>query len=52
MLKPPIPIDEEKRLADLQKLDMLLTTPEETLDAMTRQLASIFEGLRRLWFNL
>ena len=43
MLKAPIPIDEEQRLADLRQLDMLLTTPEEVFDSVTRELARIFE---------
>jgi serine phosphatase RsbU (regulator of sigma subunit) len=44
MLKPPIPQDEEQRLQDLRRLDMLLTTPEEQFDAVTRRLARIFNA--------
>lgn len=43
MLAPTIPIDEDQRLADLRRLDLLLTTPEETFDRITRELARIFD---------
>jgi serine phosphatase RsbU (regulator of sigma subunit) len=43
MWKPPIPPDEAERLQDLRRLDILLTTPEEPLDRVTRQLAKIFD---------
>ena len=43
MLKAPIPIDEEERLADLRQLELQLTTPEKPYDAVTRELARIFE---------
>lgn len=43
MLKPPIPLDEEQRLEDLHQLGLLLTAPEEPIDAVTHQLARIFE---------
>jgi sigma-B regulation protein RsbU (phosphoserine phosphatase) len=42
MWKPPIPVDEEDRLKDLRRLDLLLTTPEEPLDRVTQQLSRIF----------
>ncbi len=40
---PPIALDEEQRLEDLRKLDLLLTTPEEVFDRLTSDLARIFE---------
>jgi serine phosphatase RsbU (regulator of sigma subunit) len=43
MWKPPIPVDEHDRLADLRRLDTLLTAPEEPLDTVTRELARIFD---------
>lgn len=39
----PIPVDEEQRLDDLRRLDMLLATPEEVFDNITRKLARIFD---------
>ena len=44
METPTIPIDEDKRLADLRRLDILLTTPDETFDRITRELARIFDN--------
>jgi serine phosphatase RsbU (regulator of sigma subunit) len=43
MVEPPIPADDEQRVEDLRRLDMLLTTPEEVFDKITRELARIFE---------
>lgn len=43
MQRPPIPVDEAERLADLRRLDLLLTTPEEPFDSVTRELARIFD---------
>ena len=43
MWKPPIPTDEEDRLKELRRLDILLTTPEEPLDNVTKRLAQIFD---------
>jgi serine phosphatase RsbU (regulator of sigma subunit) len=43
MWEPPIPADEADRLEDLRRLDILLTTPEEPLDNVTRRLAEIFD---------
>ena len=43
MLTPPIPADEDQRLDDLRRLDILLTTPEEAFDSITQELARIFE---------
>lgn len=40
---PPIPVDDARRVEDLYGLDMLLTTPEASLDAVTTELARIFE---------
>jgi serine phosphatase RsbU (regulator of sigma subunit) len=42
MWKPPSSFDEQDRLEDLRRLDLLLTTPEEPLDHITRELAKIF----------
>ncbi len=42
MWKTPIPADEDDRLEDLRRLDILLTAPEESLDHVTRELARIF----------
>jgi serine phosphatase RsbU (regulator of sigma subunit) len=42
MWKPHIPADEEDRLKELRELGILLTTPEEPLDNVTKQLAEIF----------
>lgn len=39
MIKPPIPVDENDRLDDLRRLDLLLATPEEAFDAVTDKLA-------------
>lgn len=38
-----MPPDEDQRLAELRQLDMMLTTPEDVFDAITRELARIFE---------
>ncbi len=43
MLMPPIPPDEEQRLEDLRQLDLMLTTAEAEFDAVTAELARIFE---------
>jgi serine phosphatase RsbU (regulator of sigma subunit) len=42
MIKPPIPADEEQRLGDLERLDMLLTEPEAAFDRVINELARIF----------
>ncbi len=42
MFDPPIPADEERRLEDLQRLDMLLTEPEAAFDQVINELARIF----------
>jgi len=42
MINPPIPADEEQRLGDLQRLDMLLTEPEAAFDQVINELARIF----------
>jgi hypothetical protein len=39
---PPIPVDEDKRLSDLKRLNVLLTTPEQALDVLTEELTRIF----------
>lgn len=43
MQSPPIPVDEDQRLADLRRLDLPLTTPEESFDSVARELARIFD---------
>ena len=43
MIKPPIPTDDDKRVEDLRRLDILLTEPEEVFDRITEELARIFE---------
>jgi GAF domain-containing protein len=43
MLAAPIPPDDAQRVEDLRQLDLLLTTPDEAFDSVTRQLASIFD---------
>ena len=43
MLKAPIPVDEEQRLEDLRRLDLLLATPEAAFDSVIEELARIFE---------
>jgi sigma-B regulation protein RsbU (phosphoserine phosphatase) len=43
MQAPPIPADEEQRLAELDKLDLLYAPPEEAFDRITRRLAEIFQ---------
>jgi sigma-B regulation protein RsbU (phosphoserine phosphatase) len=43
MERSPIPIDEDDRLAELAKLDLLFTPPEEAFDRVTRKLADAFE---------
>lgn len=43
MLKPRIPPDDELRVRDLHELGVLLTTPEEAIDSVTRELARIFD---------
>lgn len=43
MQTPPIPPDEEDRLAELYRLEILYTQPEATFDRITSALASIFE---------
>lgn len=43
MWSPPIPTDEPDRLSALRRLNILLTTPEEALDRITRELSGIFE---------
>ena len=39
----PIPPDDDERVADLERLHLALTTPDEVFDGVTRKLASIFE---------
>jgi serine phosphatase RsbU (regulator of sigma subunit) len=39
----PIPSDDEQRVADLKELGMMLTEPEAVYDAVTRELARIFD---------
>lgn len=43
MVHPPIPIDEDQRLEDLRRLDMLLTEPDEAFDQLIHELARIFD---------
>ncbi|MHC4103113.1 MAG: GAF domain-containing protein, partial [Planctomycetota bacterium] len=43
MIKPPIPVNDEQRVGDLQRLDMLLTEPEEAFDELINELARIFD---------
>lgn len=43
MYDPPIPVDDEQRVRDLQKLDLLLTEPEEAFDQLIHELARIFD---------
>lgn len=43
MLKPPIPVDDNERVEDLQRLDLLLTRPEAVFDQITEELARIFD---------
>ncbi|MHC5008500.1 MAG: PP2C family protein-serine/threonine phosphatase [Planctomycetota bacterium] len=42
MIKPPIPVDDQQRVADLDRLDMLLTEPEAAFDQIVNELARIF----------
>jgi predicted PurR-regulated permease PerM len=42
MTAAPIPPDEEKRLSELHRLDLLDTEPEELFDAVTREVAQAF----------
>jgi GAF domain-containing protein len=44
MMPPPLPPDEEERLAELRKLNILDTEPEETFDQITRRLAEAFSA--------
>ena len=39
----PFPADEEQRLAELEKLDLLYAPPEEAFDRITRRLAEVFD---------
>jgi GAF domain-containing protein len=43
MQNAPIPPNEEQRLAELYRLQILYTEPEATFDHITRELADIFE---------
>lgn len=43
MIKAPVPVDDEQRVADLRRLDLLLNEPEEVFDRMTEELARIFD---------
>jgi hypothetical protein len=42
-VKPPVPPDEESRLASLANLGILDTPPEERFDRLTRLAAAIFD---------
>jgi hypothetical protein len=42
VLKPLIPADEEQRLADLARLELMHTAPEEGFDRVTAELAALF----------
>lgn len=42
-VKPPIPMDEERRLAVLRKLKILDTEPEERFDRITRLASALFD---------
>jgi serine phosphatase RsbU (regulator of sigma subunit) len=42
MLEPPIPSDDEQRVDDLHQLHLMLTTPDEAIDAVATQLTQIF----------
>jgi serine phosphatase RsbU (regulator of sigma subunit) len=44
MQAPPVPANEEQRLAELKSLDLLDTPPEEVFDRYTRRLANIFDA--------
>jgi sigma-B regulation protein RsbU (phosphoserine phosphatase) len=43
MQSPPIPINEDQRIAELRRLEILYTEPEEMFDRVTAELARIFE---------
>jgi len=43
MIKPPIPADEEQRLASLRALNLLDTPPEERFDRITRIACRLFD---------
>jgi two-component system, sensor histidine kinase and response regulator len=43
MMKPPIPADEEQRLASLRALNLLDTPPEERFDRITRIASRLFD---------
>lgn len=43
MITPPLPADEERRLAALQALDLLDTDPEERFDRLTRLARDLFD---------
>jgi serine phosphatase RsbU (regulator of sigma subunit) len=43
VIRPPVPADDDQRVADLQALDIVLTGPESVLDAVTRELARILD---------
>lgn len=44
MMPPPLPAGEPERLAELKKLDILDTEPEERFDRITRSLAETFNA--------
>ena len=44
MMPAPLPPDEAERLAELRKLNILDTEPEETFDQITRRLAEAFSA--------
>lgn len=60
MLEPPIPPDEQQRLAVLRSLHILDTPPEERFDRITRTAQRLFNvpialislvDAQRQWFN-
>jgi serine phosphatase RsbU (regulator of sigma subunit) len=43
MERAPLPENEDQRLAELEKLDLLYAPPEEAFDRITRRLAEVFD---------